>query len=104
MNLAYTAQAEKALRCARELADTWNHGYIGTEHILAGLIREGCGTAATVLSESNVEYEKLTDLIDVLIAPEHSSGTLLKPEYTPKAEQLLKDAQLEASRLGSSKV
>ena len=104
MNIKYTAQANKALRCAEDLAFTWSHGYIGTEHILAGLIREGHGTAAMVLSEAGVVYDKLVELIDVLIAPDRSGDTVLLPEYTPKAEQLQKDAALEASRFFSEKV
>ncbi|MBQ9062783.1 MAG: ATP-dependent Clp protease ATP-binding subunit [Eubacterium sp.] len=104
MKINYTAQANKALRCAEDLAFTWSHGYIGTEHILAGLIREGHGTAAMILSEAGVVYDKLVELIDVLIAPDRSGDTVLLPEYTPKAEQLQKDAALEASRFFSEKV
>ncbi|MBR2189269.1 MAG: ATP-dependent Clp protease ATP-binding subunit [Eubacterium sp.] len=103
MSEQYTAQAATALQYAKELAHTWNHGYIGTEHILAGLIREGKGTAAMVLSEAGVQFDKLTELIDVLIAPDHQTDTLIHPEYTPKAEQLLKDAALESARLRSRK-
>ena len=104
MKINYTAQASKALRCAEQLATAWDHGYIGTEHILAGLIREGHGTAAMVLSEAGVLYDKLVELIDVLIAPDRSGDTVLVPKFTPKAEQLQKDAVLEASRFFSNKV
>ena len=104
MNLPYTALAEKAIRLAKQFAGDWNHSYIGTEHLLAGLVREGHGTASMVLSEAGVQFDKLAELIDVLIAPDYDADTLLKPEFTPKAEQLLKDASLEASRLSAARI
>lgn len=98
----YTAQARKAVQLAAKIAEKQNHGYIGTEHLTAGLLREGHGTAAMVLSEAGVDYEHFMELVDVLISP-GTGDTQIKPEYTPKAEKILADADEEASRLASEK-
>jgi ATP-dependent Clp protease ATP-binding subunit ClpC len=99
----YTAQAGKAVRLAGKIADSLHHGYIGTEHLLAGLLREGHGTAAMVLAEAGIEYGHFMELIDVLITPEGGTQTELKPEYTPKAEEILTNAGIEAARMSSEK-
>ena len=99
----YTAQAGKAVRLAGKIADQLHHSYIGTEHLLAGLLSEGEGTAAMVLAEAGIEYGRFMELIDVLISPDGGSTAVLKPEYTPKAEEILKAADAEAARMNSQK-
>lgn len=99
----YTAQAGKAIRLAGKIADQLHHSYIGTEHLLAGLLSEGEGTAAMVLAEAGIEYGRFMELIDVLISPDGGSTAVLKPEYTPKAEEILKAADAEAARMKSQK-
>ena len=59
----FTRQAKKALQLAKEYADALRHNYIGTEHILMGLLKEKEGTAGMVLSEFGVEEDKLETLI-----------------------------------------
>ena len=56
---AYTAKAKKALDMAARLSRSMHHNYIGTEHILAGLLKEGTGVAAEVLSTNHVQLEKM---------------------------------------------
>ena len=51
----YTPQAKEALSLAVEMAESLNHGYVGTEHLLIGLLQEGTGVAAKVLDENGVE-------------------------------------------------
>ena len=69
MERQFTRQAENALKLAKTTAKTCGHGYIGTEHLLAGLLKEPEGTAGKVLQEFNVEEEKLRELISSLVTP-----------------------------------
>ena len=55
----YTPQAKEALSLAVEMAESLNHGYVGTEHLLIGLLQEGTGVAARVLEENGVEEAKV---------------------------------------------
>ena len=64
----YTPQAKEALGMAESL----NHGYVGTEHLLIGLLQEGTGVAARVLEENGVEESKVVELVSQLISP-HTS-------------------------------
>lgn len=96
MHENFTANANLALELARKAAIRFGQGYIGSEHLLLGLLEEEKGTAARVLTESGVEAETLTGLIQELIAPE---GDLLSPKeaaYTPRAERILEDSLKEA--------
>ena len=69
MDNRFTRQAENALALAEDVVKDLNHGYIGTEHILLGLLAEKEGAAGKVLEEFHVEPNKLLDLIQKLIAP-----------------------------------
>ena len=51
------------------VAETLNHGYVGTEHLLIGLLQEGTGVAAKVLEENGVEEDRVIELVSQLIAP-----------------------------------
>ena len=55
----FTPRAQQVLQLARKEADRFNHGYVGTEHILLGLLREGEGVASRVLRNLNVDLEKI---------------------------------------------
>ena len=65
----YTPQAREALSLAVSVAESLNHGYVGTEHLLIGLLQEGNGVAAKVLEENGVEENRVIDLVSQLIAP-----------------------------------
>ena len=69
MERQFTRQAENALKLATTIAKSCGHGYIGTEHLLAGLLKEPEGTEGKVLQEFNVEEEKLRELISSLVTP-----------------------------------
>ena len=75
MQEQFTKQAKEALKLAEKMARYCRHSYIGTEHILLGLLKETDGTASMVLSDFNVDEEKLMSLIDRLIAPASSVAT-----------------------------
>lgn len=104
MHRQYTKQAKKALELAGKLSKKLQHNYIGTEHILAGLIQEQSGVAAQVLAENQVEEGKLLELIEELIAP--SVGTVLMDMdgYSPRSQRVLDTAEKEAARFNSEKV
>ena len=68
----YTPQAKEALSLAVEMAESLNHGYVGTEHLLIGLLQEGTGVAAKVLEENGVEEAKVVELVSQLITPDNS--------------------------------
>lgn len=102
MRERFTRQAVKALSLGEKMAAMRGHGYVGTEHILAGLLKEPSGTAGRVLEEYGVEQEKLLELIDRLIAP---SGNLLEksqPGYSPQAEKIIENAVAEAEGFGQA--
>ena len=98
MSKSYTKKAKKALDLAAKTSKVMQHNYIGTEHLLVGLLKEGSGVAAKVLLDAGVEEEKLVNLIKDLIAPS-SAVALKEPDgYSPKTEQVLDNAEKEADR------
>lgn len=99
----YTEQARKALVLAEKMAKRCHHSYIGTEHLLLGLLMEQEGTAGILLAEYGVEQEKLLSLIDRLIAPGGNTAVTSAPGFTPRAQRLLEKAQNEAAGLKSGK-
>ena len=96
----YTKQAKNVLQAAADSARQNNHGYIGTEHLLMGLLEEAEGTAGMVLAEFGADRERLVSLIDRLITPEGAVLTA-EPGYTPRAEKVLKNSREEADHFGS---
>ncbi len=100
MREQYSVWAKKALKQAEKIAKQYSHNYIGTEHLLAGLLAVEEGTAGLMLTEAGVTGEKLFQLIDELVAP--SQATMLEePQgYTPRTKQVLERARAEAERLG----
>lgn len=101
MRQAFTSQAKSALLIAGKTARQCRHNYIGTEHLLVGLLKEGQGTAGMVLREFGVEEEKLLALIDRLIAPGGTDTAAAEPEYTPRAGRILDGSLAEARGFGS---
>lgn len=101
----YTQKAKNALDIAKRTAKQLKHGYIGTEHILVGLLKESTGVAAQVLYNSNIEEDALLDLIEQLIAPSaDNTVTLEKEGYTPRAIKVLENSEKEAKRFRTEKV
>ena len=96
MDNRFTRQAENALALAEDVVKDLNHGYIGTEHILVGLLAEKEGTAGKVLEEFHVEPKKLLDLIQKLIAPpaESRNVQIREKHYSPRAERVIQEADL----------
>lgn len=106
MKNKFTKQAQTALTLAKAAAIDFELGYIGTEHLLLGLLSETEGTAGRVLEEFQVDGKKLVELIDKLVTPAEA-GTITEieedPVYSPRTEKVLESAVLEAQNGGSEK-
>ncbi len=98
MQNRFTKKANEALLAAQEISGELGHGYIGTEHILVGLLRVSDCLAAAVLNNHGVTEEKVRDLMEQLIAPT-GGASLQEPEgYTPRANRVLEASAREAVR------
>ena len=104
MNRPYTAKAKKALALAGKMSRNLHHNYIGTEHLLLGLLHEGSGVAACVLMSNGVEEDKLVQLIEDLIAPSSDVMVMDRDGYSPKTQKVLERAATEAERFHSEAV
>lgn len=92
----FTEKAREAIQAAAELAAQLDHGYVGTEHLLLGLIREGTGVAAMILGHYGVTEEKVLSLMERLISPASPTRVQGELEYTPGARQVLEASYEEA--------
>ena len=98
MTYKFTNRAKKAITLANELAIELGHSYIGTEHILYGLAKEGNGVASKVLENQGVVPDKIIDKIVELVGHEISiEGTL---GFTPRTKRVIENAFIEARKLG----
>ena len=98
----FTDRARRVLVLAQEEARLLDHGFIGTEHILLGLIAEGEGVAAVAMSELGVSLEEVRSKIqDISGRPAASSGS---PPFTPRAKRVLELALREALQLGHTHI
>ena len=97
---SFTEKAKAALALAAKCAASLRQGYIGTEHILVGLLKEGTSVAAKVLAENGVEQEKLVDMITELIAFENGTPVKDREGYSPRAQRILEEAHAQAARFG----
>lgn len=98
MTYKFTNRAKKAIEIANDLAIELGHNYIGTEHILYGLSKEGSGVAAKVLENQEVEPQKILDKIDELIGREDKTEETLG--FTPRTKRVIENAFIEAKKLG----
>ena len=105
MSTQYTNQAKTAVKYAEKTARRYKHSYIGTEHLLAGLLHEEEGTAGMVLRDMGISEERLMEMIRKLVAPEESNVlTADRAGYTPRAARMLEGAVEEADDLRSEKI
>lgn len=101
--MAYTDNAKSALALAKKMARTTGQNYIGTEHILLGLLKQQSGVAARILEERGVTAGKVMDVIRELIAPSGVVSLLERDGYSPRAVQILEEADKQAARFGSTR-
>jgi ATP-dependent Clp protease ATP-binding subunit ClpC len=101
----FTERVRKVLTMAREEAARLHHEYVGTEHILLGLIREGEGVAASVLQNLNVELDEIQQKIEETVK-KGKAGQSTGPDlpYTSRAKKVLELAMAEARELGHTYV
>ena len=101
MQEQFTAKAKKALALASKSAGKLHQNYIGTEHILVGLIQENTGVAAQVLQENGVDAKSVIETIKDLIAP--GTDLLIKEKngYSKRAEAVLEESHRQAKRFKS---
>ena len=102
--MEYTDKAKSALALAAKAARAMGQNYIGTEHILLGLIRQQTGIAAKVLLEGGVQEDDVIDLIRELIAPPNYLELKEREGYSPKAKIILELAMKQAIRLKSEEI
>ena len=106
MRNKFTKQAQTALTLAKAAAIDFELGYIGTEHLLLGLLSETEGAAGRVLEEFQVDGKKLVELIDKLVTPAEVGNVTeieMKPAYSPRTEKVLERAVAEAQNSGCEK-
>jgi len=96
----FTDRARKVMGLARQEAQRFNHDYIGTEHILLGLIQEGSGVAANVLKNMDIELKKIRGEIEKMVKTGPTMVTMGQLPFTPRAKKVLELALEEASNLG----
>lgn len=94
----FTEKAKDAIGLAADAAESLGHHYVGTEHLLIGLIQEGTGVAARVLDECGVKEDKVVELISELISPNNGVGTAERSTYTPGARKVIENSYREAVR------
>ncbi|MCK4851488.1 MAG: ATP-dependent Clp protease ATP-binding subunit [Candidatus Omnitrophica bacterium] len=96
----FTERARKVILLAKEEAKRLNHGYIGTEHILLGLVKEGEGVAAAVLNSMGVEVDSISGEVEKLVQPESGPVAGEDIPFTPRAKKVIELAMDEARNLG----
>ena len=97
----FTPRAEEALRLSQEAAEEMGHGYVGSEHLLLGLLREEEGIAHRVLSEYGVPDEMVCDVLQRSVG-KGTSGVAPSQGLTPRAKSVVELAVSESARMGSS--
>ncbi len=100
MQSQFTDRAREALSHASRYAGRLKQGYVGTEHILAGLLKEQEGVAHRVLTDNGVEQQQVLDMIQELIAFDGGVGLKEREGYSPRAKKILEEAHRQAARFG----
>ena len=103
MKSNYTEKAKAALLLAEKAAKKLRQSYVGTEHILIGLLQENTAIASKVLQDNGVDYQKVQEVIRDLIAPTTGVTVKEKDGYSPKALAVLEEAKVQAERFGYEK-
>jgi ATP-dependent Clp protease ATP-binding subunit ClpC len=104
MNYNFTDRVRKVLAMAREEAIRLQHDYVGTEHILLGLIREGEGVAAAVLTNLSVDLDQIHERVEESVRKGKATIALGELPYTSRAKKVLEFAMAEAKDFNHSYV
>ena len=103
MQYRLTRQAEKAIECARDIAEELQHHYIGTEHLMLGLMRSKEGLASKILLENDVTEPKILKLIEQLINDSDVDFADVA-DFTPRTRRILDESSREASRMNQDRI
>ena len=98
MTYKFTNRANKAIEIANDIALELGHSYIGTEHILYGLAKEGNGIASKVLENQNVTADDILNKIEQLIGSDEPIENIV--DFTPRTKRVVESAFIEARKLG----
>jgi len=104
MHDKFTERVRKVIYLAREEAARLQHDYIGTEHLLLGVIREGEGIAATVLNNLGLDLDRIRQEVEKMVSPSGGTMTIGEIPFTPRAKRVLELAVEEARTLGHNYV
>jgi ATP-dependent Clp protease ATP-binding subunit ClpC len=100
MQSEFTDKAREALALAAKCAKSYKQGYIGTEHILVGLLEQQTGVASKVLADNGVDIEQVREMISDLIAFDKGVSLKEREGYSPRAQKILEEAHRQAERFG----
>ena len=100
----FTERAKKVMQLAQQEAQRFNHEYIGTEHILLGLVKEGSGVAANVLTNLDIDLKKIRLEIEKIVQSGPNVVSVGKLPFTPRAKKVIELAVEEARNLGHNYV
>ena len=100
----FTEKANIALNLAIKCAEQFGHNYVGSEHILYGLIKEGTGVAATVFSDLDVKTEDIENFLKTEIGVGKSATALTPDDFTPRTKRILQVAFIKARSMGHNYV
>src|SRR5246500_2490697 len=100
----FTDRARKVMQLANQEAQRFNHEYVGTEHVLLGLIKEGSGVAANVLRNLDVDLRKIRNEVEKIVQAGPEMVTMGKLPQTPRAKKVIEDAIEEARNLNHNYV
>jgi ATP-dependent Clp protease ATP-binding subunit ClpC len=92
----FTPRVRRVLYFAREEAARLHHGYLGTEHLLLGIVREGEGVAATVLRELAIDLDTIREMVESYVARGAYGASMKETQWTPRAKTVLELAREEA--------
>ena len=100
----FTEKANIALNLAIKCAEQFGHNYVGSEHILYGLIKEGTGVAATVFLDLDVKTEDIENFLKTEIGVGKSTSALTPDDFTPRTKRILQVAYVKARSMGHNYV
>src|SRR5215207_2064200 len=100
----FTDRARKVMQLANQEAQRFNHEYIGTEHVLLGLVKEGSGVAANVLKNLDIDLRKIRAEVEKLVQTGPDMVTMGKLPQTPRAKKVIEYAIEEARNLNHNYV
>ena len=99
MNNMFTDGVKRVMQYAREESARLGHNYIGTEHLLLGIIKEGKGKAVTVLTNLGLNLETVKQSVEDYVATSGGTMTIGEVPFTPRAKQILEVAANEAKAM-----